>query len=77
MGTEMVDIFVGPEKQLFRLHKHLLMQKIPYFQIMFTINMRETFENAATLPEDNPEVFGFLCAWIYTNEIHVDLLPDS
>ncbi|KAI9649498.1 hypothetical protein NHQ30_002075 [Ciborinia camelliae] len=51
-GTQMVDIFVGEEKQLFR-----------FFDKMFNGNFKEATENTAILPEDDPEAFDMLMCW--------------
>jgi hypothetical protein len=34
-GLKMVDIFVGPGKKQFRMHKELLCSRVPYFKKMF------------------------------------------
>jgi len=43
MGTEMVDLYIGPEKRHFRAHKKLLCSKVPYFEKMFKGQFLEYF----------------------------------
>ncbi|TVY30925.1 hypothetical protein LHYA1_G000752 [Lachnellula hyalina] len=41
LGIGMVDILVGPEQKAFRVHKHLLCTKVPYFHKMFNGGFKE------------------------------------
>ncbi len=59
MGTEMVDIYVGPSKVLFRLYKSKICARIQ----IFNGNFREASENTAYLPEDSPASFDLLADW--------------
>ncbi|KAF4626408.1 hypothetical protein G7Y89_g11753 [Cudoniella acicularis] len=68
-GTEMVDLFVGPEKKRFHVHKSVLCQRVPYFRAMFESEFIEAQENLATFPEDNAESFDVLLIWIYTGKL--------
>jgi len=63
MGTEMVDIYVGPSKVLFRLHKNKLCFRIQYFDKMFNGSFKEASSNTAYLPEDDPASFDLLADW--------------
>ena len=45
--SAMVDLFVGPEKKLFRVHKSFLCNKIPYFDKMFNGGFKEAIESQA------------------------------
>ncbi|KAI9649500.1 hypothetical protein NHQ30_002077 [Ciborinia camelliae] len=67
--TEMVDLVVGPEKAIFRVHKSFLCNKIPYFSAMFNSGFKEAEENSATFPEDLPESFDILIQWVYSGHI--------
>ncbi|TVY82152.1 Reducing polyketide synthase [Lachnellula suecica] len=60
IGTEIVDIFVGPEERLFRVHKTLLCERIPYFEKMFQGGFKETVEGTARMPEDDSDAFDAL-----------------
>lgn len=63
MGTEMVHIYVGPSKKLYRLHKANLCTRIPYFDKMFNGNFKEASNNIANLTEDDPASFDLLAEW--------------
>jgi len=64
LQTETVDIYVGPEKKLFRVHKSFLCRRIPYFDKMFNGAFKEA-EGVAELPEDDPAAFDLLIEWAY------------
>lgn len=67
-GNELVDLFVGPQKYLFRVHKERLCS-IPYFKKMFKGEFKEARENSATFPEDCADAFDLLMVWIYTKDL--------
>jgi hypothetical protein len=64
MGVEMVDIYVGPKKEHFRVHKDKLC-KIDYFHKMFDGGFAEASSNSATFPGDHCEAFDVLLGWAY------------
>lgn len=64
IGTEMVDIYVGPSKKLFRLYKAKLCSRIPYFDRMFNGNLKKVSHNVAYLEEDDPASFDLLADWV-------------
>ncbi|TVY80459.1 hypothetical protein LSUE1_G005344 [Lachnellula suecica] len=64
-GLEMVDIFVGPEKEHFHVHKKPLCARVPYFDKMFCGQFLESEQQSATLPEDDPIVFNLFLMWVY------------
>jgi hypothetical protein len=59
-------LFVGPEATLFRVHKKILCDKVPYFDKMFNGGFLEATEMKAILPEDDPVVYGLLLEWVYS-----------
>ncbi|KUJ10645.1 uncharacterized protein LY89DRAFT_595908 [Mollisia scopiformis] len=61
----MVDILVGPEQELFRVHLKILPKKVAYFQKMFSSGFKEAVERKAYLPEDSPEAFHLFLEWLY------------
>ena len=65
----MVDIYVGPSKQYFPIYKHLLGTKVPYFRKMFESTFKESVEQAATLPEDDPNAFVLFVQWLYRDNL--------
>jgi len=62
----MIDIYVGPTKKLFRVHKAIFCEKIPYFDKMFSGGFKDALEHSATFPEDSPEDFEVIYEWVYT-----------
>ncbi|KAE9363816.1 hypothetical protein N431DRAFT_497589 [Stipitochalara longipes BDJ] len=68
-NTQMIDIFVGPHLQHFRLHKKLLCRRIPYFE--------NAVENSMEFPEEHPECFYALFLWVYTEKLPVLSTPPS
>jgi BTB/POZ domain len=74
-GIEMVDLYIGLEKEHFRVHKTALCDKIPYFDKMFRRNFQEATAGVAEFLEDNPEAFDLLLGWDYHERIDL-ILPD-
>ncbi|KAF7900357.1 uncharacterized protein EAF01_007659 [Botrytis porri] len=71
MGLEIVDIHVGPQKKLFRVHRGILCDKVPYFQKMFSSGFVEGLKGKAFFPEDDPKCFDFFMGWIYFGTLRV------
>ncbi|KAF7863071.1 hypothetical protein EAF04_007154 [Stromatinia cepivora] len=69
LGVEMVDLYVGPSKTHYRVHKAFLCSKIPYFEKMFNSNFSEALSNSATFPDDPTEAFDVLIEWLYTGSL--------
>ncbi|KAI9649496.1 hypothetical protein NHQ30_002073 [Ciborinia camelliae] len=65
IGTQMVDLYVGPEKKLFRIHRGILCDKVPYFQKMFSSGFVEGLELKAFFPEDDVKAFDLFIGWVY------------
>ncbi|CAG8954342.1 hypothetical protein HYFRA_00005966 [Hymenoscyphus fraxineus] len=57
LGTEMVDIYVGPEKKLFRIHKKPLCERIPHFKRTFEGEFKEADEGVSILEDVNADAF--------------------
>ncbi|TVY93103.1 hypothetical protein LAWI1_G001596 [Lachnellula willkommii] len=69
MGSEMVNLYVGPRKEHFHVHKELLCNKIPYFEKMFKGGFQEAVTNSASFPEDAPDSFDILVTWVYHRKL--------
>ncbi|TVY42483.1 hypothetical protein LSUB1_G003275 [Lachnellula subtilissima] len=66
----MVKLWVGEQDpKLYRVHKSILCQTIPYFNSMFKSGFKEASENTATFPEDPPESFEILLEWVYSGKL--------
>ncbi|TEY69491.1 hypothetical protein BOTCAL_0115g00110 [Botryotinia calthae] len=76
-GTQMVDLFVGPNKELIRVHKGILCRKIPYFDKMFNGPWVESANNSATFPEDKFESFDILIGWVYSGRLLFPLINEE
>ncbi|THV44520.1 hypothetical protein BGAL_0625g00060 [Botrytis galanthina] len=71
-GSQTVDIRVGEEMKLFRVHKSLLCTRVPYFNKMFNSGFSESTTNSAVLREDDLEAFDVLVDWVYTSILPPD-----
>jgi hypothetical protein len=69
LGNEMVEIYVGPSKQHFSVHKKLLCAKADYFQKRFESTFKEGIEQAATFPKEDPDNFALFVQWIYGDSL--------
>ncbi|KAF4624291.1 hypothetical protein G7Y89_g13882 [Cudoniella acicularis] len=67
LGLEMVDVFIGPNKRQFRIHKALLCNRVDYFKKMFSSGFIESEEGHATLPDEDPAIFSLFVEWLYGN----------
>ena len=47
IGTEMVGLYVGPNKEHYHVHKKILCNEIPYFEKMFKGNFKEATSQSA------------------------------
>ncbi|TVY35864.1 hypothetical protein LOCC1_G008543 [Lachnellula occidentalis] len=78
MGSAMVDLYVGPRKEHFHVHKDLLCNKIPYFAKMFKGGFQEAITNSASFPEDVPGSFDILITWVYHGKLRpLTMLKDN
>jgi hypothetical protein len=75
LGDDLVNLYVGPTKEHFYVHKDKLCAKVPYFDKMFKGGFLEAANKSATFPEDNPADFDLLIRWIYEDVIE-PLEPD-
>lgn len=62
LGTEMVDIKVGPTKTIFRIHKNLMCARDSKFYTYVV-------EEGGLLPEEELAIFGLFVNWLYTGEL--------
>jgi len=60
-----VDVYVGPDRVHFRVHKKLLCRDAPVFDRMFNGGFKEAVKNSADLPDDEPETFDSFLKWLY------------
>lgn len=65
----MVDIRVGADGVLFRLHKDLICSKVPCFNKMFNRGFKEASEQSVIMEDDDPSAFEHLVNWIYSGDV--------
>lgn len=65
MGFEVVDIFVGPERKRYVVHKKLLTEQSDYFHKAFTGSFIEAEENSIHLKEEDPAAVALLVGCLY------------
>lgn len=63
----MVELFVGEEKILFRVHKEVLCQ-VDVFSRMFNGGSEEGTSGHAHFPDDDPLAFKWFLEWIYLDD---------
>lgn len=66
----MVELFVGEDKLLFRVHKEVLC-RVDVFSKMFNSGFEEASSGGAHLPEDDPSTFKSFLEWIYLDDSNV------
>ncbi|KAK0820072.1 hypothetical protein LTR02_004671 [Friedmanniomyces endolithicus] len=69
-----VDIFVGPERKHWSLHRNLLCHHSSYFETEFEGHEvpkggKKDGENRLELPEDDPKGFQLLVKWLYQGQL--------
>ena len=72
LGFEVVDLFVGPQRKRFVVHKDLLTAQSDFFSKALTGSFKEAEENSIHLKEEDPAAVALLVAWLY-----LGILPGS
>lgn len=65
----MVQTRVGPDQEVFTIHKNLLCNTAPYFKAALNGSFIEAQEQSIEMPEDDPTMFECFQVWIYTGSI--------
>lgn len=68
----MVEILVGTQEQLFRIHKAAICYWSPYFDAAFASDTTEGQTKLMKLPDIDENVFGLFNNYIYTQEVEHD-----
>jgi hypothetical protein len=67
----MVEIHVSRQRELFLAHEELLCHRVDYFRAAFQGNfiegIKDGIEKEMELPEDDPDAFSHVLAWVYGN----------
>ena len=69
MFDTIVEITVGPDEVLFKLHKGLLCNASTYFKAALEGGFKEASEKKISLPEDDPDMFKRFQLWLYTGSV--------
>ncbi|KAI9874265.1 MAG: hypothetical protein M1830_009942 [Pleopsidium flavum] len=64
----MVDIYVGPSKKQYQLHKALICARSSFFRNAFSGSFKEA-EGVLVMAEDTPAVFDLAVQWLYSGNI--------
>ncbi len=72
MTSEVVKIFVGPNRERYNLHKALLCDRSRFFDVAFRSKFRESHEEVMNLPEESAEAFTLFVMWIYSSSLSID-----
>lgn len=64
-----VHLTVGPEKEIFKLHKGLLCNASPFFKAALEGKFVESTNQAIDMPEDDAVMFRYLQLWLYTDSL--------
>jgi hypothetical protein len=60
LGTDVVSIYVGPDRKHYVVHKQLLTSQSDYFDKALNGNFKEAEENKIHLEEDDPAAIGLM-----------------
>lgn len=63
---------VGPNAQLFHIHKDLLCYWSKYFHNAFNGSFREANEKEITILDVQPKIFKIFMGWLYTQNLMLD-----
>ena len=65
MGIEVVNVYVGPERKRYVVHKNLLIAESDYFKAALLGSFIEAEENSIHLKEEDPAAVALLIGWLY------------
>ncbi|KAG7004695.1 hypothetical protein G7Y79_00024g056450 [Physcia stellaris] len=69
MLGSIVQLKVGPKKQLFHIHKGLLCSAAAYFRAALEGGFKEAREQKIQMPEEDPAAFQRFQLWLYTGSL--------
>jgi BTB/POZ domain len=79
-----IRIIVGPEREVFNVHKCVLLRETKYqdkestfFEGCFKHGFKETQQNEITLEDVMPEAFLLVVRWLYSDNIWIVNEPDQ
>ena len=69
ISNKTVKVYVGAERKLWHLNEELLCDRVPFFRGAFKNGFKEGESKVLELPADDPDAFGLLVEWIYTQDL--------
>ena len=72
----MIDVIVGMNANLWKLHKKVICGHSPFFSAALNGHFAEGIQQKVELPEDDNAIFTLFVLWIYTKYFENDSLPD-
>ncbi len=69
---DIVHILVGPEKEIFKVHRQILCNTSSYFDAALNGNFKEAKQGRVEMLEDDVNTFKNFQYWLYSREIHVE-----
>lgn len=71
--TDVIDIYVGPERDCFRLYRPLIVSSSDYFKIALRHKFRESENHRFDLIDDDPDSFAVYAHWLIWKKLAVKL----
>ena len=68
----MVTLYVGNDREVFRVHQSLLCNASPVFKAAFDGNFRESSDHSMDLPEEDVGSVNRLVQWLYAKRYELD-----
>jgi hypothetical protein len=75
--TDVIDIYVGPEKECFRLYRPLIVSSSDYFKKALKHDFRECETHRFDLTEDDADSFAIYAHWLIWKKLAVKLGKSS
>ena len=64
-------VYVGDDQRPFQIHKQFLCSKSTYFKAAFGGSFKEATEKKLHLLDEDPNIFQFYAAWIYSPNLEI------
>ncbi|KAL1629713.1 hypothetical protein SLS56_005368 [Neofusicoccum ribis] len=72
-----VFLKIGPDKKVFSVHKEIFSRQSPYFSALFSGHWKEGKKKSVTLNDADPDAFGIVMNWKYTDHISKALVDNT
>ncbi|EKD16219.1 uncharacterized protein L3040_009541 [Drepanopeziza brunnea f. sp. 'multigermtubi'] len=68
-SSNMVTIYVGPDRKCWTVHENLICDRTRFFRSAFRGGFAETTEKSIWLEDDDPEIFKLFVEWLYGSDL--------